>query len=104
MQDGDGERGGAKAKAATRYVNLMCSIIFGLAHVPMTEVVASGWSARGHINQLFVATFASLLVYSPLYTKHGLLASTVARMAWNAFATVCLFADNKVLVRQVLRG
>ena len=40
VQDGDGGRDEAKAKVATRAAYVVCSIIFGFAHVPVMEVVA----------------------------------------------------------------
>ena len=99
VQDGDSGRDEAKVKVATRAAHVVCSIIFGLAHVPVMEVVADGCSAQNHIRQAFLATFASLLIYCPLYTKYGVLASTVAHMTWNVVASVYGLAKHKVILQ-----
>ena len=71
----------------------LVSAAFALAHLVTPDVVVrSSGGAPPALGQWLMTLIASMLIYCPLYTRHGLWASVAAHMTWNA-ATMLLIGD-----------
>ena len=90
--DGSGsERSPLAARQARVY--WLVSAAFALAHLVTPDaVVRSSGGAPPALGQWLMTLIASMLIYCPLYTRHGLWASVAAHMTWNA-ATMLLIGD-----------